>query len=66
VQAVYDALEKPLEHPLNAEKLAAATKQVISTWNNKRGVSVHLSEAELVGLIEDIDQHWSEADAILF
>lgn len=66
VQAVYDALEKPLEHPLNAERLKAATKQVISTWSNKRGVSVHLSEAELVGLIEDVDQHWSEGERDTF
>ena len=66
VQAVYDALEKPLEHPLNAEKLAAATKQVISTWSNKRGVSVHLSEDELADLIEDVDQHWSEAERDTF
>ncbi len=59
-QATYDALEQPLEHPLNIDLLIAATKQVISTWTNKRGVSVQLSEEELNNLIADVDSHWSE------
>lgn len=60
-QATYDALEQPLEHPLNIDLLIEATKQVISTWTNKRGVSVQLSEEELNNLIADVDSHWSES-----
>lgn len=60
VQATYDALAQPLEHPLNIDSLIAATKQVISSWTNKRGVSMQLSEEELSNLIVDVDSHWSE------
>lgn len=62
VQATHDALKQPLEHPLNVDLLTAATKQVISTWTNKRGVSMQLSEDELTTLITDVDRHWSEAE----
>lgn len=62
VQAVYDALPKPLEHPLNTDVLIAQTKQVISGWKNKRGVSLQLSEDELGTLIDDVDRQWSEAE----
>lgn len=62
VQATYDALDQPLEHPLNIDLLITATKQVISTWTNKRGVSVQLSEEELTNLITDVDRHWSETE----
>ncbi len=62
VQAVYDALQKPLEHPLNSDRLIAATQQVISTWTNKRGVSMQLSEQEVASVIADVDRHWSEAE----
>ncbi|PMB45742.1 type I-D CRISPR-associated protein Cas7/Csc2 [Fischerella thermalis CCMEE 5205] len=60
VQATYDVLGKPLEHPLNTHQLITATKQVIANWQNKRGVSVHLSEEELANLIADVETHWSE------
>jgi len=62
VQATYDVLGKPLEHPLNTNQLITASKQVIANWQNKRGVSVHLSEAELADLIADVETHWSEAE----
>ncbi len=60
VQATYDALAKPLEHPLNIKRLIESSKQVISTWKNRRGVSVQLSEAELAELITDVENNWSE------
>ena len=66
VQAIYDALAQPLEHPLNRDSLITATKQVISNWTNKRGVSMQLSEDELTSLIEDVDRHWSEAERDIF
>ncbi|MBW4603562.1 MAG: type I-D CRISPR-associated protein Cas7/Csc2 [Calothrix sp. FI2-JRJ7] len=62
VQATYDALPKPLEHPLNTKRLIQASKEVISTWKNKRGVSVQLSEDEITALIADVEQHWSEEE----
>jgi CRISPR-associated protein Csc2 len=62
VQATYDALPKPLEHPFDTDDLSAAIKQVISNWTNKRGVSMQLSEDELTSLIEDVDRHWSETE----
>lgn len=62
VQNIYDALPKPLEHPLNSDVLISATQQVISTWTNRRGVSLQLSKDELAALIEDVDRHWSEAE----
>lgn len=66
VQATYDALSKPLEHPLSTEQLMTATKQVISNWENKRGVTIQLSENELAALIEDVDRHWLEAERDIF
>ena len=66
VQAIYDVLAKPLEHPLNVDQLIAATKQVISTWTNRRGVAMQLSENELTTLIEDVDYHWSEVERDTF
>lgn len=60
VQATYDALDKPLEHPFNTNRLVTASKQVITNWKNKRGVSVQLSEDELTALIADVENHWSE------
>lgn len=62
VQATYDVLGKPLEHPLNTNQLITASKKVITSWQHKRGVSVHLSEAELANLIADVETHWSEAE----
>ncbi len=60
VQATYDQLGQPLEHPLNKKRLIHSCKQVISTWKNRRGVSVQLSEEELTELIADVESHWSE------
>jgi CRISPR-associated protein Csc2 len=62
VQATYDILGKPLEHPLNTNRLITASKQVIANWQNKRGVSVCLSDEELANLITDVESHWSEAE----
>ncbi|MFN6476019.1 type I-D CRISPR-associated protein Cas7/Csc2 [Nostoc sp. DedQUE07] len=62
VQATYDVLGKPLEHPLNINQLITASKQVIANWKNKRGVSVQLSEEELANLVTDVETNWSEAE----
>ena len=62
VQATYDALPKPLEHPFDIDLLSATVKQIIATWTNKRGVSMQLSEDELTSLIADVDRHWSETE----
>ncbi len=59
VQATYDALSKPLEHPFNTKRLIESAKEVISTWKNRRGVSVQLSDDEVTALIDDVDRHWS-------
>jgi CRISPR-associated protein Csc2 len=62
VQATYDVLGKPLEHPSNINQLITASKQVIANWKNKRGVSVQLSEEELANLLTDVETNWSEAE----
>ncbi|MEM7712640.1 MAG: type I-D CRISPR-associated protein Cas7/Csc2 [Cyanobacteria bacterium P01_A01_bin.68] len=62
VQAVYDALPQPLEHPLNGDVLTEKIKEVISNWKNRRGISVQLSEAELTDLIADVDNNWCESE----
>lgn len=62
VQAVHDLVKgagKALEHPLETSELIKTTKQVISTWTNKRGISMQLSEDELSNLIADVDRHLS-------
>ena len=46
---------------MNTKRLMESAKQVLSDWKNRRGVSVHLSDAELTGVMTDVDQHWSEA-----
>ncbi|NJN12760.1 MAG: type I-D CRISPR-associated protein Cas7/Csc2 [Richelia sp. RM2_1_2] len=62
VQATYDKLSQPLEHPLNTKRVIENSKQVISDWKNRRGVSVQLSEAELTALITDVEHNWSEEE----
>jgi len=65
VQGVYENLTHSptlLEHPLDSNAVITATQQVISSWINKRGISVQLSKTELTELIADVDQHWSESD----
>jgi CRISPR-associated protein Csc2 len=62
VQAVHDLLKtsgKSVEHPLKTDALIGATKQVISTWTNKRGISMKLSDDELNSLIADVDRYLS-------
>ncbi|MGK7921436.1 MAG: type I-D CRISPR-associated protein Cas7/Csc2 [Trichodesmium sp.] len=62
VQAVYDALQttgEPIEHPLPVDPLLTTTKEIVSTWKNKRGISMQLSQDELENLIADSDRHWS-------
>lgn len=66
VQGIYDTLPKPLEHPFNTDTLITATKQVISNWKNRRGVSMQLSEEELAALIADVDNQWSETQRDAF
>jgi CRISPR-associated protein Csc2 len=69
VQSVHDAFTtsgKALEHPLETQAIADVTKQVISGWTNKRGVSVKLSDAEVSELIADVDRHWSEDERATF
>ena len=62
VQGTYDVLPKPVEHPLNIKRLIEGTKEVISTWKNRRGVSVQLSDSELTALITDVENSWSEEE----
>lgn len=61
VQAVHDLLlaSGTVEHPLNTEALTGATKQIISTWTNKRGISMQLSDDELNSLLADVEHHLS-------
>lgn len=69
VQSVHDAFitsGKALEHPLATTAIADVTKQVISGWTNKRGVSVKLSDEEVSELIADVDRHWSEDERTNF
>jgi CRISPR-associated protein Csc2 len=69
VQSVHDAFiasGKALEHPFESQAIADVTKQVISGWTNKRGVSVKLSDAEVSELIADVDRHWSEDERATF
>ncbi len=69
VQGVYDQLLSSgtsLEHPFNTEALASATQAVISTWTNKRGISMQLSTHELSDLIADVDHHWSMDEQATF
>ena len=66
VQATYDVLGEPLEHPLNINRVITAAKQVITNWKNRRGVSVQLSDEELTNLITDVETHWSEAERDTF
>jgi CRISPR-associated protein Csc2 len=65
VQAVNDeflASNTQMEHPLDGGALIQMTKQVISSWSNRRGISVQLSEEELIATIADIDKSWSDAE----
>jgi CRISPR-associated protein Csc2 len=69
VQAIHDdfvAANNPIEHPLEAAMLIDATKRSISAWQNRRGISVQLSESELVDAIADVDKHWSDAEREAF
>jgi len=69
VQSVHDAFTasgKALEHPFEQQAIADVTKQVISNWTNKRGVSVKLSDPEVTELIADVDRNWSEDERETF
>jgi CRISPR-associated protein Csc2 len=69
VQSVHDSFTasgKALEHPFAEQAIADVTKQVISDWTNKRGVSVKLTEAEVTALVADVDHHWSEDERETF
>jgi len=64
IQSLHDQLQADqiaIEHPLNTESLLLATQKVLAGWGTRRGVAVALSAEELKSLIEDVDQHWSEA-----
>ncbi|WP_373479888.1 type I-D CRISPR-associated protein Cas7/Csc2 [Geminocystis sp.] len=62
VQQVFDSLNNgenmTLEHPLN-KSFINVVKSIINNWQNKRGISVQLNEAELTNLVNDIDENWS-------
>jgi CRISPR-associated protein Csc2 len=65
VKAVHDQFmtsNKPLEHPLDNGELIEVTHTVISSWINRRGISVKLSDEELEMTIADVDRHWSDAE----
>ncbi|MBD2102393.1 type I-D CRISPR-associated protein Cas7/Csc2 [Leptolyngbya sp. FACHB-261] len=69
VQAIHDqftTIGTPLEHPLDNGDLIDATKTVIASWTNRRGVSLQLSDEELAAVIADVDQHWSDAEREAF
>ncbi|NJN86237.1 MAG: type I-D CRISPR-associated protein Cas7/Csc2, partial [Leptolyngbyaceae cyanobacterium SL_7_1] len=69
VQAVHDQFTtdtKSLEHPLDNGELIATTQTVISSWVNRRGVSLQLSNEELEAAIADVDRHWSDAEREAF
>ncbi|QQE67645.1 type I-D CRISPR-associated protein Cas7/Csc2 (plasmid) [Leptolyngbya sp. BL0902] len=67
VQGIYDQLPtEKREHPLNTGALVTATQAVISTWTNKRGISVQLSATELDELIADVDRHLATDDQAAF
>lgn len=62
VQSVYDKLRRnntEIEHPLQTESLVEMTKETISNWTNKRGISLQLTEEELEILLADVDENWS-------
>lgn len=62
VQGVYDKLRQnstEIEHPLKTESLVEMTKETISNWTNKRGISLQLTEEELETLLTDVDENWS-------
>lgn len=62
VQATHDVMstrEELLEHPLNKDILVSHVQSVIEDWQNRRGISVKLSDNELQALIADVDRHWS-------
>ncbi|MEG5026349.1 type I-D CRISPR-associated protein Cas7/Csc2 [Microcoleus sp. AT8-B1] len=62
VQGIYDKLKAKntaLEHPLKTASLVDATQEIISSWTNKRGISMQLSATECDALIADVDRHWS-------
>jgi CRISPR-associated protein Csc2 len=63
VQAAHDKFTtngQPLEHPLDNGILIDTVKAVIDTWTNKRGISLKLTDEELIATIADIDEHWSD------
>ncbi|MBV9388698.1 MAG: type I-D CRISPR-associated protein Cas7/Csc2 [Chroococcidiopsidaceae cyanobacterium CP_BM_ER_R8_30] len=69
VQAVHDeftASNKPLEHPLDNGELIEATKNSISGWSNRRGISLQLSDEELAAVIADVDRHWADTEREAF
>lgn len=64
VQTLHDSMtanNQPLEHPLNNDLLINEVGKVMNTWGSRRGISVKLSDDALKAVIDDVDQHWSEA-----
>lgn len=63
VQSIYDKMlseQVPFEHPLSSNALKEKTSEVLTEWENRRGISIKLSEADLKLLIADIDEHWAD------
>jgi CRISPR-associated protein Csc2 len=62
VQSTHDVMsthEELLEHPLDKDVLIGHVQNVIENWQNRRGISVKLSNEQLHALVADVDRHWS-------
>lgn len=69
VQATYDEMsqqKETTEHPLLTNVVKRHVETVISKWENRRGISVKLSESETKALIEDVDRHWDDSERASF
>ncbi len=69
VQQIYDKMfekEERFEHPLAPNAIKENTFGVISEWENRRGVSVRLSEVETKSLVADVDRHWADEERASF
>ena len=69
VQSMYDRMlkkEAPSEHPLSPNAIKEYASEAIAEWENRRGVSINLSESELKSLIADVDKHWADEERASF
>jgi len=49
-------------HPLDRRVVISELKPILAEWQNKRGISLYLSEQALQELIHDIDSCWSDVN----